>query len=63
MFQWVSRIKCFFGFHQYISIREIWVRYKQPVYYDNEYGSEGEHIVSVIYCPICNKRVNIKILK
>lgn len=63
MFQWVSKIKCFFGVHQYIPIRSIWVRFKQPVYFGNEYGQEGETIVSVIYCPVCGKRTEITVLK
>jgi len=63
--QWVRKIGCFFGFHQWITIREEWFLYKQKELYIEhpDYKKQGENIVSVILCPYCNKRVEIQINK
>jgi len=63
--QWVARIACFFGFHQYIHTREEWFLYRQKeLYLENQnYMKQGENICTVIFCPCCGKRVEIKINK
>lgn len=60
---WIGRLICFIGIHQWIIIKQIWVQYPQPMYYDGKYAREGEHITSVIYCPRCGKRIEINIEK
>ena len=65
MFQWIRKIGCVFGFHGYIPIREEWLLYRQrELYLENQdYMKQGENIVSVIYCPHCGDRIDIKIKK
>jgi len=63
--QWIARISCFFGFHQYNPIRGSMFEYRQKEMYleNQDYRKESELIISVLYCPICKKRVEIKINK
>lgn len=65
MFQWVRRIPCFFGYHDFMPIREEWFLYKQRELYleHPDYMKEGENIVSVMLCPHCKKRVEIQVEK
>ncbi len=51
--QWMAKIFCFFGFHQYMIIREEWFLYrKKELYLENQdYIKQGENIGTVIYCP------------
>lgn len=61
--QWVRRIPCFFGFHDFIPIREEWFLYKQKeLYVENpDYLKQGENITTIILCTCCHKRVEIKV--
>lgn len=61
----LRKIGCFFGFHQYISIREEWFLYRQKELYieNQDYLKQGENIVSVLLCPHCGKRKEIQINK
>jgi len=61
--QWVRRIWCFFGFHDYVPIREEWfmMRQKEKYLENPDYMKHGENITSVILCTCCYKRVEIKI--
>lgn len=63
--QWVRRIFCFFGFHNYLSIRKEWFMYRQSDRFidvvNQEYLKQGEDITTVIWCPHCKKRIEIKV--
>jgi hypothetical protein len=63
--EWVRRIACAFGFHQYIPIREEWFMYRQKQLYieNQDYLKHGENITSVLLCPHCHKRIEIKVEK
>lgn len=54
-------IGCWFGAHQWIPIRHIWVRFQRQIYFDNKYAEEGEQIVTKLYCPVCGKMKEIKV--
>jgi hypothetical protein len=61
--QWVRKILCFFGFHHFLPIREEWFMYRQKQLYleNQDYLKHGENIVTVIWCPHCKKRIEIKV--
>ena len=61
--QWVRRVACFFGFHQFVPIREEWFLYRQKQLYleNQDYLKHGENIVTVVWCPNCRKRIEIKV--
>lgn len=63
--QWIRRILCFFGFHDYVPIREEWFTYKQKEMYleHPDYRKHGENITTVILCTCCKNRVEIKVEK
>jgi hypothetical protein len=57
----MRRIGCFFGFHQWIPIRYIWVKFHAQMYFKNKYSHEGEQVVSKLFCPICGATKDIKV--
>ncbi len=59
--QWIRRIGCVFGYHQWIAIRYIWVRFHRNMYFKDKYSEEGERVVSRIYCPICGRIQEIQV--
>jgi len=61
--QWIRKIGCIFGFHDYIPIREEWFLYRQKeMYLENpDYLKHGENITSVLLCPHCKKRLEINV--
>lgn len=63
--QWIRRIGCFFGFHNYLPLREEWFMYRQKQLYleDQDYLKHGENIISVYVCPYCKKKINVKVDK
>ena len=63
--QWYCRLRCFFGLHQYVPIRGSMFQYRQKELYleNQDYIRESELIMSVLYCPCCGKRIEIKINK
>ena len=61
--EWVRKISCYFGFHDYKPIREEWFMYRQKeLYLENpDYMKHGENFVTVMICTCCKKRVEIKV--
>ena len=61
--QWLRQFRCFINGHNHQPIKSIWVRYRQPMYFENEFAQEGENIVSKLYCPNCGDVVMIEVKK
>jgi hypothetical protein len=63
--EWIRRIACFFGFHQYVPIRGSSFLYRQKELYieNQDYMRETELIISKLYCPHCGKVMEINIKK
>lgn len=61
--KWIGKILCWCDIHQWIPVREVWVRFRSPQYFENEYTQEGENIVSKIICVRCLKSIEIDIKK
>ncbi len=62
--EWYSRIRCWFGLHQFVPVRYVWTQNKQPLYFeDQSYSKDGDAIVTVLRCTCCNKRIEIEVLK
>jgi len=57
----MRRIGCMFGFHQWVPIRSIWVKFHRNLYYKDKYSEEGEQVVTKLFCPVCGSVKNIKV--